>query len=79
MYGVIRSAWEIREGFFIYDIEIPVNTSGTITLPEAMTEDVTLNSKPVESYKNESVHQSDKGVSLELPSGQYRFKYPFRD
>jgi alpha-L-rhamnosidase len=33
MYGKIKSVWKIDGGNFIYDIEIPANTTATVVLP----------------------------------------------
>jgi alpha-L-rhamnosidase len=33
MYGKIKSAWKIEDGEFIYEIEIPANTTATVILP----------------------------------------------
>jgi alpha-L-rhamnosidase len=33
MYGTIKSAWKIEGGKFIYDVEIPANTTATVNLP----------------------------------------------
>lgn len=33
MYGKIKSSWKIEEDNFIYDVEIPANTTATVILP----------------------------------------------
>jgi alpha-L-rhamnosidase len=35
MYGKIKSAWKMEEGNFVYEVEIPANTSATVLLPFA--------------------------------------------
>jgi alpha-L-rhamnosidase len=38
MYGKIKSAWKITGGNFIYEIEIPANTTATVILPHSKEE-----------------------------------------
>lgn len=38
MYGKIKSAWKIEGGIFIYEIEIPANTTATVILPHSKEE-----------------------------------------
>jgi alpha-L-rhamnosidase len=33
MYGKIVSDWKVEDGTFIYNVEIPVNTTATVVLP----------------------------------------------
>lgn len=33
MYGLVKSSWKIEGDKFIYDVEIPANTTATVTLP----------------------------------------------
>ncbi len=35
MFGKIKSAWKIDGGNFIYDVEIPANTTATVVLPDS--------------------------------------------
>ncbi len=71
MYGKIKSAWKIEGGNFVYEIEIPANTTATITLPKAKMEALSLNEK-----MKKSAQQTVNGVKLELGSGDYIFRYP---
>jgi alpha-L-rhamnosidase len=73
-YGLIKSAWKIENGNFIYDIEIPANTTGTVILPNAKLSEVTLNSTAIP--KSAEAKQVDNQVVLELGSGKYQVKYP---
>ena len=71
MYGKIKSAWKIEGENFVYEIEIPTNTTATITLPKAKMEALKLNEK-----MKKSAQQTVNGVKLELGSGNYIFRYP---
>ena len=76
LYGEIKSGWKINGNKMIYSVEIPANTSATITLPNAALENVYMNEKPL----NEDfgiAKQTANGVSLELGSGTYQFSYPW--
>ncbi len=35
MYGKIKSAWKIEAGNFVYDVEVPANTTATVILPNS--------------------------------------------
>jgi hypothetical protein len=45
VYGKIVSSWEKKEGKFILQVEIPVNTSATIKLPVAKDTEIKVNGK----------------------------------
>ena len=70
-YGLIRSAWIVKDERFICEVVIPSIVSGRITLPDAKGEDVILNSEPqtsgYESFDNKSI--------ITLGSGNYIFEY----
>ncbi len=72
MYGPIKSSWEIKDGNFIYDIEIPANTSATVNLPQAVQNQVKLNNQTA----NQTFVANNIGLKLKLNSGTYQFKYP---
>ena len=73
-YGLVKSSWKIKNGNFIYDIEIPANTTGTVILPNASLSEVTLNSIAV--TKSKEAQQVNDEVILELGSGKYQLIYP---
>ena len=76
LHGLVKSAWKFNDKDFIYEIEIPANTTATVTLPMAKAEQLTLNTLPLKAEIKESMQQSANGVKLELGSGQYQFRYP---
>lgn len=71
MYGKITSAWEINDGNLNYHVEIPANTSATITLPGAQLETLNISA----AIKKDAVQKAE-GVELHLGSGKYSFGYP---
>ncbi|NOR73963.1 MAG: family 78 glycoside hydrolase catalytic domain, partial [Draconibacterium sp.] len=77
MYGEIKSAWEIKGDNFIYTIEIPTNTTATVTLPLASKSNVTVNSKTLTDELKSKAIQNDTNLVIELGSGKYEFKYPY--
>ncbi|MBE9600765.1 glycoside hydrolase family 78 protein [Pedobacter sp. MC2016-24] len=47
-YGWVVSSWKIENGLFKLDVQIPVNTRATVTLPHPLKSDVHGNSRSVE-------------------------------
>lgn len=70
MYGLIKSAWEIQDGTFTYDVIIPANTSATVNLPKAVDNQVKMN----DQYLKKAVKTTD-GLQIKLNSGNYQFRY----
>ncbi|ULT59852.1 glycoside hydrolase family 78 protein [Neobacillus drentensis] len=76
MYGRIVSAWNITHEEVTIEVEIPVNTTAQIILPFANKEDVKENGIIITKVEGIfDICQTDKGVSLVVGSGQYRFVY----
>ena len=76
LYGEIKSGWKIDGNKMVYTVEIPVNTSASLTLPNASLDNVYVNEQSLnEDYSN--ARQTANGVSLELGSGTYQFSYPW--
>lgn len=71
MYGLVKSAWEIKDGQFVYQVIIPTNTTATVTLPNANGKSVSCNSKPIDG----KITQSGDNLTIELGSGTYQFVY----
>lgn len=72
LYGKISSAWRFENDDFVYEVEIPANTSATITLPNTSAGLVKLDGLPV---KAENI-QSKDNLQVTLGSGKYVFRYP---
>ncbi|MEN8116358.1 MAG: glycoside hydrolase family 78 protein [Bacteroidota bacterium] len=72
MYGKISSNWKIENGEMIYTVEIPANTTATVTLPNANQDNV----KTDEDLKS-GLQQLGNDAQVNLGSGKYSFSYPF--
>ena len=79
LYGQLTSAWEIKDDNFVYKVEIPANTTGTIRLPKAKITEVKMNNTLLNSTKIGNIRQSENEVTLTLGSGEYLFEYPFNE
>lgn len=76
LYGKIKSAWEIKDGNFYYEVMIPANTTATVTLAKATADNILLNNGKMKSEVLKTLKQTEEGVQLELGSGTYQFSYP---
>ena len=76
LYGKVKSAWMIDGNDFVYEITVPANTTATVTLPAATSEQLTVNSLPVSASIKESLKQTLKGITINVGSGNYQFRYP---
>ena len=74
-HGLIKSAWEIKEGKLIYELTIPANSTATVTLPNAKGKNVMLNSNRIHNELKTKVSESDNNLVVQLGSGDYRFVY----
>jgi alpha-L-rhamnosidase len=79
MYGEIVSEWKIEDGRFIYSVVVPANTTATVTLPNAETATVTVDTIPVSDRFGSKVKQVNDSVVVELGSGKYSFSYPVKE
>ncbi len=78
MYGPVSSGWEIRDGLFRLDVEVPPNTSATIWLPGAKMADVMEGGVPVATAAGVArVEQESAAVLMDIGSGRYSFSYPW--
>jgi alpha-L-rhamnosidase len=76
-YGVIESAWELRNGTFHLTVAAPPNTRATVRLPRADAAAVTEGGRPVGEVDGiEAVRQEGEDVMLTLAAGRYRLAYP---
>ena len=78
MYGMIKSGWELTNNDLTYSVVIPANTTGTVILPNADPEKMTLNALPLPSYIKKSLVISSDAITLELGSGSYQFSYQYK-
>lgn len=75
MYGRVKSAWKIKDNTFVYEVTIPANAWGTVTLPNALGKNITLNSEPLSEVVKQSISESGNGLVVTLGSGSYSFEY----
>ncbi len=66
-YGMIKSAWSLKDGAFDWRIEIPANSSAELRLPASMGTDMFKGSGV------RSVTETGDQVIVEIGSGSYRF------
>lgn len=76
MYGKVASAWELNGNRFALTVEIPVNTSATLSLPKAKLSEISESGQIV-SKRNGilNIRQDGDSAVVEIGSGQYRFTY----
>lgn len=69
LYGEITSYWKIDGKKFVYNVEIPVNTSATVVLPNCIVANVSC------MYEDKNIKieasQDGKNVKIRLGSGKY--------
>ena len=76
LYGKVKSAWKIDGNDFVYEVTVPANTTATVTLPSAKADQLTVNAQALTASIKESLKQTDKGISVNVGSGNYTFRYP---
>jgi len=76
MYGRIVSSWNITHEDVRVEVEVPVNTTAQILLPNAKVQDVRENGVSLaEIAEVLKLSQTDNGVSLIVGSGSFQFVY----
>ena len=77
-YGMIKSEWTKRDGFFTLKVEVPVNTSATVYLPTTNVNAVTEGGIAISGQKEIRFIQIEKDKALfKIGSGVYTFKIKF--
>ena len=73
-YGKISSQWEIDGDKLTMNVEIPVNTTGTVFIPVTKIEGILEGGKALSGVKEIHIVGSESGyVILEMGSGRYQF------
>jgi alpha-L-rhamnosidase len=72
-YGEIASEWRKDGGKFIWEVEIPANTTATVTLPTGRFDRTTLNGQPLVISRDIRVVDISGTMRTDLGSGKYRF------
>jgi alpha-L-rhamnosidase len=74
-YGEIASGWEWKEdGKIKLIMKVPANTTATITLPKNKNGDF-VGAKLIESLGLQNLKKTEKGIEVEVGSGEYVFEY----
>jgi alpha-L-rhamnosidase len=75
IYGTISSSWKTENGSFIYDIQVPANTTADVYLPTDSKDKITETRKPIEIVKDVQIVKTENGKSiLHIGSGNYHFE-----
>jgi alpha-L-rhamnosidase len=78
LYGVIESAWELKDGCMRLRVHVPPNTQATLCLPKARIEQVTEQTIPLAAGNGiKDIHQEADVVRVHLGAGAYQFEYPY--
>jgi alpha-L-rhamnosidase len=79
MYGKAACSWEIVNHRFHLILNVPPNTSASVTLPLAQLEVVQESGKPLQKGKGiQTFYQDGDSVVVELGSGDYFFIYVWK-
>lgn len=74
VYGPIKSEWEIKNGAFYLNVEIPVNTTAEIWLPVKDILSITENGKPVQQVTDIQFLRKENGYAIYVTgSGNFVF------
>jgi alpha-L-rhamnosidase len=74
LYGLAASRWKIEGDQFVMDLDIPANTSATISFPTTDAASILENGKPLEGALKTGVKGVKNGrVEMVVGSGRYRF------
>lgn len=76
LYGKVKSAWKLDGNDFVYEVTVPANTTATVTLPAAKADRLLVNAQAMSASIKESLKQTDQGISVNVGSGNYTFRYP---
>ena len=77
-HGEIRSAWKLLEGRMTYSVIVPANSTASVHLPKAVRAEVSEGNRLLEEAEGISkVSQETGGVTLQVGSGSYEFRYKY--
>ena len=75
-YGPVACDWSITENALSVVVQIPPNTSATVTLPWARAEEATVGGRALVDADSVAVVREDpEALVLKVGSGEYRFVY----
>lgn len=78
LYGKVKSAWTIEDNLFMYEVTIPANTTGTVTLNTTDIDKLKVNSKVLTSEMQSKLIISHDSIEITLGSGNYQFEFPVK-
>ena len=74
-YGLLSSSWRLGGAGFELDVEVPANSSATVTLPNATVDRVREGSIPIGRVVGvRSSKQVGNDLVVEIGSGRYAFR-----
>lgn len=75
IYGKITANWKNENNSFIYEVEIPANTTAEVYLPSDKKEYLFENGKALQNSNDISIIKIENGVTiLHIGSGKYQFE-----
>jgi len=73
-YGTIRSAWKVNEATARWDLTIPANASGLLSLSREQSISYTLGGQPLSQVKGvQAVGDTEGEIQYEILAGTYHF------
>lgn len=78
LYGLAKSSWKTAIGNFNYNVIIPPNTTGTITLNTVDLDAIKMNSKALTGDMKNNLKKVGDTFEVTLGSGNYQFEYPLK-
>jgi alpha-L-rhamnosidase len=73
-YGMVRSAWKTSEGKAVWNVTLPPNTTGRLSLSPAQVRDYSIDGIAVDhSALKRAIGERDNQSVYELPAGTYSF------
>lgn len=72
-YGPIRSHWKNQDGTFNWEVEVPVNTTATIFIPNPNGRTLYESGKPYQGSTSSVTQSKQDWIKTETGSGLYRF------
>jgi alpha-L-rhamnosidase len=75
IYGLIKSSWEIKDNDFIWNIQIPANTTAEVYLPSVSKENIYERDKRAEKSEGvQFLRTENTCIVYKIGSGKYCFK-----
>lgn len=75
IYGEIESSWKNADGSFVFDIQVPPNTTADVYLPSESKEMITEGGKQIDSIKEIQFVRNEGGKTIwHVGSGKYHFE-----